>query len=664
MMQHRKDIEGLRGVAVLLIILFHAGFSSVGGGYIGVDVFLVISGFLMTKVINSRTDENRFSFAEFYINRIRRIAPALIIMVATTTGVGFWLLSPRELSEFSASLVSVSFLASNIFFWLNTGYFDTSSELYPLLHTWSLSLEEQFYFIYPLLLFVLRSRSGACRMRILATVGAASFIAAVIAVQIAAPAAFYLLPFRLWEFLVGGCLASMRRRRGDPKLAAAMPIGIAAIIGAALLYDPSTPFPGFAALLPCAGAALVILGGQGDGGSARILSNRVMLYLGSRSYSLYLWHWPIFVFLNYYNIEPIDDWQIALGLLATLCLAELSWRYVEQPFRERRVAAGPRALFALFLVSSVTLAAGGAVVRSNKGFPQRLSMEVQDWERGRSAELARVYACGRNIDKQLKSNSPCSIGQTSGRAGLLWGDSHANSLVAALETAGGPTGTGFYYGADPGCPPVLGVALDQQCIAANDARIAFLEINPDVKAIILVARWAFYLKGNAADLGPAEAATESQALVTRNGRRLERGSIVAGRTFEAALRETVGRLLGAGKTVILVYPWPEVGFDVLSVGARLRSRGVDPDAFQRPIALYDRRQDSVIPMLDALPDHARLIRIYPATKLCDGRYCSTFVAGEPLYIDDDHLSSRGSQLLAPLVATALSQTWKPTDRPR
>ena len=345
-----------------------------------------------------------------------------------------------------------------------------------------------------------------------------------------------------------------------------------------------------------------------------------------------------------------------LALLLTTVIAEATYRYVEQPFRLKRVMAAPPHIITLFVAISAAVGGGALAVRLSDGLPQRLPADIRDWEDERTTELARVYACGRKIERQLAIDSTCTIGGGVPIRGLLWGDSHANSLVGALETSNGAKAMSFYYGADPGCPPLLGIALDVQCILSNDRRLRFVATQPEISTVILAARWAFYLKGKSADIGPAEASVEEPPLLTRDGAKLQRSSPEARRALAIAMRDTVSAILETGKTVVLVYPVPEVGFDVLSVGARLKSRGVDPNSFERPRRLYSWRQHEIVAMLEAIPSHPRLVRIRPEAVMCSAASCRTFKDGRPLYIDDNHLSHWGAEQLAPLFATSLGQS--------
>jgi peptidoglycan/LPS O-acetylase OafA/YrhL len=343
-MRYRPEIDGLRAIAVAAVILFHAGFALFSGGFVGVDVFFVISGFLITSIIVEDLKTEQFSVIRFYERRARRILPALFTVMAACMPFAYGLLSPDDLKDFAQSLAAICLFASNVLFWGESGYFDTQAELKPLLHTWSLAVEEQFYVVFPLLLLAAWRLGWRFLLVLIGGIAALSFIASVDEVRHFPSAAFYLLPSRAWQLLVGA-LASFVADRWQPA-ATRRPLpgvageavgwgGMAMILLALFLFDERTPFPGLNAVLPTLGTAMVLLGSSDRTSVGRMLAWRPLVGLGLISYSAYLWHQPLFAFTKQALLAELPT-DLAVVLCAvTIVLACLSWRYIEQPFRDR-----------------------------------------------------------------------------------------------------------------------------------------------------------------------------------------------------------------------------------------------------------------------------------------------------------------------------------------
>ncbi|MBK1646027.1 hypothetical protein CKO25_15490 [Thiocapsa imhoffii] len=344
-MVYRREIDGLRSFAVLPVILFHGGFALFGGGFIGVDIFFVISGFLITSIILEEHRLGQFSLLNFYERRARRILPALFFVMLVTIPFGWWLLSPSDLRDFAQSLVAITVFASNILFWQESGYFDTAAELKPMLHTWSLAVEEQYYVLFPLLIMA-AWRLGTRRLAwLIAAIGAASLLIAELQLRSDPTAAFFLLPARAWQLLVGSLAAFVvldwpryPRLLEEHRVACEIlgAIGLAMIVGATFLFHDRLPFPGLLALVPTIGTALILLCSTSRTLVGRLLGFAPLVGIGLISYSAYLWHQPLFAFVRHASVgEVAAPLMLALSGL-TLLLAYLSWRFVEQPFRDRK----------------------------------------------------------------------------------------------------------------------------------------------------------------------------------------------------------------------------------------------------------------------------------------------------------------------------------------
>ena len=368
-MKYRPEIDGLRAIAVAAVILFHAGFPLFSGGFVGVDVFFVISGFLITTIIVGDLHTGRFSLLNFYERRARRILPALFVVMAACVPFAYSLLSLDDLKDFAQSLAAISLFASNILFWAESGYFDTQAELKPLLHTWSLAIEEQFYVIFPLLLWVAWRLGMRWLTAVIAIMAAVSLFLSVGDVMRFPSAAFYLLPSRAWELLAGALTAFIaHRQRGSlavplrhPLASEALGIaGLAMILYSIFRYDQQTPFPGLNAVPPILGTAVLLLFATHNTRIGRMLACGPLVGLGLISYSAYLWHQPLFAFTKHALLADLPQALAVVLCATTVVLAYLTWRYVEQPFRDRCLISRA-GIFAVSGVGMVLFLGLGAV---------------------------------------------------------------------------------------------------------------------------------------------------------------------------------------------------------------------------------------------------------------------------------------------------------------
>jgi len=356
--EYRPEIDGLRAVAVVSVLLYHLGIGPVTGGFVGVDVFFVISGYLITKIILAETAAAKFSFAGFYGRRARRLLPALIAATAATFAAVAFLFAPEELARTSASAVWSVLGLSNIFFWSESGYFDVDGILKPLLHTWSLAAELQFYLVWPAFIWLLLRFGG--RGAVLAGIVVSIVLGTVLSVwflQVDAAAAFFLTPFRIHEFALGGLVVLLEKLRPQPRgvVEATFLLGLAAILAGVLLFQERTPFPGYAVLLPAAGTALVIHA-SAQARTATFLASRPFVAVGLMSYSLYLVHWPLIVIAHYLQQRVLAPTEQAIILVLSLALAALSYRYVERPFRGARALSRPQRFYPIWAaVAAITL---------------------------------------------------------------------------------------------------------------------------------------------------------------------------------------------------------------------------------------------------------------------------------------------------------------------
>lgn len=337
---YRSDIDGLRAVAVMLVVLYHFDVKALSGGFVGVDIFFVISGFLITRIIANELHDGSFQFKNFWSRRIKRLLPASLTMVLVVLLVFSLVFPSALLQDVAKSSVSQFFFVSNIYFWSGAGYFEVASNLKPLLHTWSLSVEEQFYFIFPFYLFLMHRLQPTFLMGLTMLLTIGSFVFCVILYNYETSGAFFWLPTRAWELGTGACLALMANKlypRNSTIALIATATGLLLVIGTALTFTKLTPFPSYFAMLPVAGTALILWGNSNLKNSLRTLfCLKPFVFIGLISYSLYLWHWPIKVLMDWYSV-PLDHTSMCvIALLATLCISTLSYYLIEQPFRVTR----------------------------------------------------------------------------------------------------------------------------------------------------------------------------------------------------------------------------------------------------------------------------------------------------------------------------------------
>ena len=415
---YRPDIDGLRAVAVLAVVLHHLSASFMPGGYIGVDVFFVISGYLITRIISREMEEGTFTFARFYERRARRIFPALFAVLAATLIAGYFVLLPSDYSGTLRGALGTLFFASNIVFWrdMAAGYFAaTDAGLNPLLHTWSLAVEEQFYVFFPVLLLVCYRYFRRHIVLILIGCAVVSLAGAALLVQSKSVAVFFLSPFRAWELLVGSLLAlnavpAIRSRAVREAVAGA---GLLVILIACFLYNAKTTFPGLAALAPVLGAAAIMhAGASGPSFAGRLLQWRPVVYIGLISYSLYLWHWPLIVLVRYFTgMAPITQYIPAL-LVASLVLGSFSYHFIEQPFR-RGVRVSRKFVFSSSAVFTSIVALASVIWLMRGGFEARFSPEVVKLDQARSPQVPFV-----NCDEK-PVKSACTLGRSEGKPKML-----------------------------------------------------------------------------------------------------------------------------------------------------------------------------------------------------------------------------------------------------
>jgi peptidoglycan/LPS O-acetylase OafA/YrhL len=623
--KYRPDIDGLRAVAILSVLFFHLRPWRVPGGFVGVDVFFVISGYLISAIVFAEIASGRFSILGFYERRVRRIFPALFVMLILVTAVITYFLLPSELVDYSKSVIAAATSSSNFYFWRHSGYFDAPLSK-PLLHTWSLAVEEQFYILFPIFLLIARRFFARHLKHAVVFLLFASLAASVVAVHYNPTTAFYMPYSRAWELLLGTVVALgfFPRLPSVPVRNAATLLGIAMIGYSALRFSSQTPFPGLAALLPCVGSALII--GAGDSGSTLVgkaLSWRPMVFVGLISYSLYLWHWPVIILndlglsINFSALLPHEGGFVrllqkgndAMEILTWFVLATLSWRFVERPFRGHRRRIERRPLFSLSagVLAAILLCAG--VLIYARGFPGRFpnrAVQVASFLSIGDETLGQLGACVIMPDNRATvfDDSHC-LPATDKETYLLLGDSHARALWDGLKSA--LPHYSLPVAAVWGCGPSVYSHGEPLCRQMMDFVFRKYLLSHAIQGLLVEARW------NTADMRGVD--------------------------------EIVDWAKPRGINVVVFGPVLEYDAPL----PRLLAYSIAwnrPDLAQQHRLAYPPVRDAQMRSLAANRWHVSYVSLYQAT--CESGRCLEYADekdGIPLLNDGDHLSEDGSRML-------------------
>ena len=645
-LKYRSDIDGLRAIAIIPVVLYHAGATSIPGGFVGVDVFFVISGYLITLLITAEIDSQSFSLQNFYWRRAKRILPALLAMMGFCAVVGWFVLMPQDYRRLGESLVATSVFLSNVLFWFQLGYFDAAAAEKPLLHTWSLAIEEQFYLFYPLYLVFISGFSRSARVRVTAAMALTSLLASVLVMDRNPSTAFFLSPFRAWELLLGALLAmGVAPALLPSKRNLISVLGVGCIAAAVFGYSKETRFPGLAALLPTIGAVMIIWSGTGGKTLVNtVLSSRPFVFVGKVSYSWYLWHFCLLAFANYLSIGGIDTIQAILIVLGSFAIAALSWNFVEQPFRRMKIPTHLRAVVVPTAITAMFVGIG-LFITYEKGIASRFTPDSLKILAGATDYNPDRERCLRGDIEAIKRGDLCKLNAIGDDAPqfALWGDSQAEAIRAGIERAAlMRQRPGVFIGAD-GCAPLLGIERPDitTCQLVNEAIINWIRSTPSVTSVILAGRWAIWAEGwryKREDRRPSFVRVFSpnhhETAATNNRA-----------AFAEGLNATLAALRQAGKTVWLIGPAPEIGFDVpkslyidmLRLGRPLDIRPTDQE--------FAERQAFVFSTFDEAERTFGVKTIWPDRALCREDRCDVQRNGVPLYSDDNHLTNFGSRLL-------------------
>jgi peptidoglycan/LPS O-acetylase OafA/YrhL len=624
----RQDIQGLRGISVLSVMLCHAWPWLVPGGFVGVDIFFVISGFVITNTIFRDYSTGRFSIANFYRRRVRRIFPALYSVLVFVLCASWIILSPQDYLELGKTALATVFFCSNIEFARLSGYFDGPASLKPLLNTWSLGVEEQFYVFYPIFIVLIHRYIPRFLRTVLIFSALASLAISVWMLKGHPSATFYLAPPRAFELLFGAIIACpdvrvtfSQRIRNSLSI-----LGLAFIVIALAVYNHRTPFPGPAAILPCLGAALIILAGTGDGVKSfagRIVSAKPLAWLGNLSYSLYLWHWPILVLTRQYLAKELvgrepDYLTVAACLIVSVAASMFSLRFIEKPFLDKRREKLPYLKIGLGAMVCAALLCLGVIYM--KGVPERFSPASQALFAAYESHNPRLAEChNEKRSNGIPYDRNCIFGAKGVSPDVaVWGDSYSAELVVAIGERLGREGRSAMEISASACPPATDLNPKQRpyCSAHNSETLRRLMNDERIHTVILIANYSGY---------------EDDGI----------NSLFAG------YRHVVDSLHGNGKRVIIVYPIPTFDFDPpVTLGMRnqygksLNDVGIKRQEFMKI-------NEPAYNFLNAIYNSGAVDRVIPAQQLCDSDMCRAYDDKHGvLYFNSNHLSVAGERLIA------------------
>lgn len=622
-------------------MLFHAGIPGFGGGFVGVDVFFVISGYLITQLlIGAAAKPARHQLMDFYARRARRILPALFATSLVVAAIAVVIFMPWDLARLGRYLVATSLLGTNIAAWLERiGYFQSQFVPVPIRHFWSIAIEEQFYLVYPLSFIAVSRCFPRRRTTALVVFAAISFGLSVWGSYHAAIANYFLVPSRAWALLLGGALATTaapaRSRLANELFAV---IALVTLVFVGCWYGPTTPYPGWYAIAPCAAAAILIeTGRHGTTLVGKLLSLRPVVFTGLISYSLYLWHLPILVLFRYYNIRSIGNFGTAALVACIYAVSVVSWKWLETPVRARRLLQSNRSLLWFSLTVTIVILAVGMFLWRSDGLPHRFAPEFR--ARGHEWLLENNYLqhCINLPVAKIAAADLCSFGPREADVvrGVVWGDSHAMALLPAYQRLAAAHHMRLYFAASSSCRPLLGVvdkseddATRKKCADFN-AAVAQAVRRLDPRLLILNAHWID---------------ADGDLVSSPNNVR-----IVGESNFTSAIRETLRQTDSQDRSICVVLDVPTFNYDLPTAIGVARIRGINENfiGLTRAEALLQFRDPERD--IGALEQRGILRSVDPKDVLCSGNSCSFESKGNLLYWDNNHLSPAGADFVSTVI---------------
>ncbi len=624
-MKYRADIDGLRAVAVMLVLIFHFDLIVEGkAGFIGVDVFFVISGYLITSIISKQLNEGTFRLGTFYVRRIRRLAPPLCAVLLIVTGAGWLLLFPSEFKELSKQVLYSQTYVANIYFWQNINYFGLQVDNVPLLHMWSLAVEEQFYLFYPFFLIIVYRYFKGYIGLILFTSITISFLLNIIFVDIKPEATFYLFPTRAWELLLGGVLPFIhtkfvRSSKIDEVLGM---VGVGLIFSAVYFFDNDVKFPGYFALLPTVGAACLILAGiKSEPITSKILKLSAAVYIGRISYSLYLIHWPVNIFATMIFQENYAlSWRFAMFGLSII-LSMLIYHLIENSFRHKRIFGLDKRLTYAYFSSLLATGAFFMVVMVTDGIPSRYPDEVVRLANFVDDKELPLSECNHG-NKNSNENSFCQIGLPDKKPEwLIYGDSHALATYSAFDEWLKNNNQSGLFAFKHGCPPLMNIHIlgDQGvCHEFNNRMTQTLQNRPDIEKVFLISAW---IQG-------------AEGILSTNGTQLSEENSL--KLFKNQFSSTIKHLKNLNKEIFIWEPVPGAkgNVPITMAKAALTNRPIElMFTLEEYLSTFDfffnvsRQQKDLI-----------TASFSPSDALCGSGNCEVSIEGSPAYSDNAHIT--------------------------
>ncbi|WOH38976.1 acyltransferase family protein [Thalassotalea fonticola] len=646
-MKFRNDINGLRAIAVMVVVLFHFKVIGFNGGFIGVDIFFVISGYLMTQIIFSKLSNNNFTLLNFYIDRGARIIPALAVLCLVLIALGWFYLIPSDYEKLGKHIIGAISFISNILFWREAGYFDASSHEKWLLHTWSLSVEWQFYIIYPILISILWGRlSKSSVVKVIVIAFLLSLFTSIFLTRTSPSTAFFLLPSRAWEMLLGAMvfLFPLSLKSNQQRLLNLC--GIILICLSVFYFSSTDLWPSYLAILPCLGTALVISSNYGS----FFTNNKISEWLGNASYSIYLWHWPIVVGLNQFQLT--DDWYwVFFGVVTSIALGGMSYAYIEKPikthYKTKKMKPKIHTIItkpSFYFLIVVSIGTVGGYIKFSDGFYFRVNEAVT---------LANMekFNTNKSFSKCLIQDSYESSGCLYGSEGkvklIVLGDSHGLSLISALELGfvqNKIDGKILFLGF-AGCPVIENVKFrsfpSSKCGEWSSNQLKKIERDYENIPVVFITRASLALNNQTDSLkitspGPLvyfstpKSVVDEQLLIE----------------FKDGYKNTINRL-SKNRKVFIVKPIPEYYQDIPLIMAR-RAMFSDFREISLSEGKYKQRNAIILDLLSLIEVDRNVTLLDPLPLLCKNSTCYSSLSGRPLYSDSDHLSEWGNKFIIPM----------------
>jgi peptidoglycan/LPS O-acetylase OafA/YrhL len=664
-MIYRYELDGLRAISVMSVILYHMGISQIGAGYAGVDIFFVISGFLIGGQIAKDRAQGTFTYWNFYARRALRIFPALFFVIICSTIAGWFIMLPHEFRYFGGGALSALLSVSNFWFWDTIDYFNPEAALDPLVHTWSLAVEEQFYMFVPLLFGLFWGLGQKTLLMVLISLAFASFITALTTNSDSPMTAFYLLHTRAWELLIGviAALKSDSIKSFKPNAALMSNIGLILIVAGLTILPNNSLWPGGWTLVPVIGSLLILLFGREKSFAHAVLKLAPLRFIGLISYSAYLWHQPILSFLAIKNISHASGTDLLIIFTLILLISYLSWRLVEQPFRKKTLPLFySRSLLILASVFITAFAIGG---HFTNGYPERVPSSVrQVMQSAKSPDSLRECQLSRKQVQYMSLSETCEFGANIVPSVAVWGDSHAASISQPLGEALGEIGLSLKQFTLSSCQPIpnlinFGQSRTDQCAKFNSEVFSKLLISSEIKTIVMFATWdSYFLNKETPNMLGVLGVDEFYSYPV--GHSPDLSDETRKEKISNELKQVIKELTAVGKRIILVASLPRPDINIPNYFARQVWNGVTlNDNVGYPVEMFVLQSSFGRKMLKEAsnyPKDGNLVKLVdPADIFCGLTECALIKEGQLLYVDGNHPSTFGSSLLIRPILNILSK---------